>query len=197
MSIARVPAPLVILGVGFTFSLAANLVWTWPGGPIRVAGGALASLALPAAVHLWPQIPAHTWPRRIVRALVMTLIALMAAYTTFSHASALLVAQGEVPLLAAFYPLMTELMVVMGVLAHRVPVAAPERVELAERKPAAAPAEAQAVEPAPEPAKPVRTEAQKKAAAERTARSRRHKAGDHTTCDPRRCADAPRVRVAS
>lgn len=46
-----------------------------------------------------------------------------------------------------------------------------------------------------------RTEEQREADRERQAlrraRLEAHKAGDHSTCDPRRCADAPRVRVAS
>lgn len=124
-------AALLILAVGFAFSLAANLLWTWQGGVVRILGGALASLALPGAIHLWPRIPvaapvslriAH-WTvdvpvMRAVRALAMTGIACMAAFTTFSHASALLVFHGETPLLATLYPVMTELLVVMGVLAR-------------------------------------------------------------------------------
>lgn len=117
----RIDAPLAILAVGFAFSLAANLMWTWPGGPVRIAGGALTSLALPAAVHLWPRIPADGSLRQALRAVVMTAIAVLAAYTTFSHASELLVLHGEEPLLAAAYPIMTELMVVMGALAHQAP----------------------------------------------------------------------------
>lgn len=51
--------------------------------------------------------------------------------------------------------------------------------------------------PAPvKPRKPQRTAAERQAAAERSARSRRHKAGDHTLCLPGRCPDAPRVRAA-
>jgi hypothetical protein len=128
---ARVDAALVILCVGFSFSLAANLLWTWPGGPVRILGGALASLALPGAIHLWPKIPlaapvavrfgartVRVPVMRIVRALSMTGIAAMAAFTTFSHASALLTAHGETPILATLYPVMTELLVVMGVLAR-------------------------------------------------------------------------------
>lgn len=120
--------PLVVLGVGFAFSAAANVMWSWPGGPIRVAGGLLASLALPGAIHLFPRIPTagtwtwkgRDWPvMRIVRAVVMTLIAVLAAVTTFAHASALLIAHGEHPALAAAYPIITEAVVVMGALAHQ------------------------------------------------------------------------------
>lgn len=131
--------PLVVLIVGFTFSAAANIVWSWPGGFIRIAGGLLASLALPGAIHLWPRIPtAGTWHlpalpgstgwrhsdrdiplMRIVRAVVMTGIAVLAAATTFVHASALLIAHGEHPWLAYAYPVITELVVVMGALAHQ------------------------------------------------------------------------------
>lgn len=106
---------------GLGFSLAANTLFTWPGGPVRVVGGLFASLALPAAVHLYPAIPAHTVSRRVLRAAVMSAIAAMAAATTFVHASRLLIAHGEDPWLAAAYPLCTELLVVMAVLAHRAP----------------------------------------------------------------------------
>lgn len=112
-------APLLVLTAGFVFSLAANLLWTWPGGPVRVIGGLFASVALPAAVHLFPAVPAHTWPRRALRVALIGAIAAGAAWTTFVHASSLLVAHGEDPLLAAAYPVMTELLVVLGVLAHR------------------------------------------------------------------------------
>lgn len=143
-----IDAALLILLVGFAFSMAANLLWTWQGGVVRILGGALASLALPGAVHLWPRIPVAApvalriarWAvdvpvMRAVRALAMTGIAVMAAFTTFSHASALLVEHGETPLLATLYPVMTELLVVMGVLArHTVAVVKPQ-VEPARRKP--------------------------------------------------------------
>jgi hypothetical protein len=144
-----IDAALLILLVGFAFSMAANLLWTWEGGVVRILGGALASLALPGAIHLWPRIPVAApvslriarWTvdvpvMRAVRALAMTGIAVMAAFTTFSHASSLLVEHGETPLLAALYPVMTELLVVMGVLArHTATVAAPQGAR-APRKPA-------------------------------------------------------------
>lgn len=133
--LAKFEIDLLILLVGFGFSLAANLLWTWPGGIVRILGGALASFALPGAIHLWDKVPLPL-PRelrlpggwvlrinvmRVVRALAMTGIAGMAAYTTFTHASHLLINRGEDPLLAMLYPVMTELLVVMGVLARKVP----------------------------------------------------------------------------
>ncbi|MDP9143415.1 MAG: hypothetical protein M3N43_01740, partial [Actinomycetota bacterium] len=111
--------PAVVLVVGFSFGLAANLLWCWPGGPVRILGGALASIALPAAVHMWPQVPAGTWPIRWIRNGVMTGIASLAAVTTFAHAARLLIVHGEDPWLAMAYPVMTELMVVLAVLSHR------------------------------------------------------------------------------
>jgi hypothetical protein len=142
-----IDAALLILAVGFAFSMAANLLWTWQGGVVRILGGALASLALPGAIHLWPRIPVtapvqlRLWRwhlqipvMRIVRALTMTGIAAMAAFTTFSHASSLLIEKGEDPLLATLYPVMTELLVVMGVLARHTAPATPQ-VERAPRKP--------------------------------------------------------------
>jgi hypothetical protein len=144
---ARVDAALLTLLVGFAFSMAANLLWTWQGGVVRILGGALASLALPGAIHLWPRIPIAApveirvwrWTFRVpvmraVRGLAMTGIAVMAAFTTFSHASSLLVEHGETPLLATLYPVMTELLVVMGVLARHSVTVSP-RIERAPVKP--------------------------------------------------------------
>lgn len=158
----RFDAALLILAVGFGFSLAANMLWTWPGGVVRILGGALASLALPGAIHLWDRIPLpppigfRVWRwtlqvpvMRVLRAVTMAGIAAMAAFTTFSHASQLLVAHGEDPLLAQLYPVMTELLVVMGVLARKVP---PAEVTKAVRKPAP-------VKPQPARQEPVRVEA--------------------------------------
>lgn len=145
---SKVDAPLIILGVGFGFSLAANMLWTWPGGPVRILGGALASLALPGAIHLWDRIPlpppleVPLWRGRVLRipvmrmlrASTMTGIAAMAAFTTFSHSSALLVDHGEDPLLAALYPVMTELLVVMGVLARKAPPTAGDNAAVVARR---------------------------------------------------------------
>lgn len=129
---SAVTMPLLVLALGFAFGLAANVIWSWQGGPIRVLGGALASLALPGALHLWPRVPtAGVWRvrirgkvrevpiMRIVRATVMTLIAVVAAATTFVHAASLLIEHGENYWLACAYPVITELAVVMGALAHR------------------------------------------------------------------------------
>lgn len=111
--------PLVVLTVGFSFSLAANLLWTWPGGPVRILGGALASIALPAAIHMWPQVQVTAWVSRAVRNLAMTGIAVLAAVTTFMHASSLLMEHGEIRWLAYAYPVVTELLVVLAVLTRQ------------------------------------------------------------------------------
>jgi hypothetical protein len=108
--------PLVVLTVGFSFSLAANLLWTWPGGPVRILGGALASIALPAAIHMWPQVQVHGRVTRTVRNAAMTGIAGLAALTTFVHAASLLMQHGEIRWLAYAYPVVTELLVVLAVL---------------------------------------------------------------------------------
>lgn len=113
--------PLTLLVVGFGFSLAANLLWTWQGGPVRILGGAFASIALPAAIHLFPHIQAPGWVTKSLRNLVMALISVLAAATTFSHASSLLMAHGELEWLAWAYPAMSELLVVFAVLALRAP----------------------------------------------------------------------------
>lgn len=110
--------PIAVFAIGFGFSLAANLLWTWSGGPVRILGGALASIALPAAVHMWPAVSSDTATARALRNVVMTAIALLAAVTTFVHAASLLVSHGEIPWLAYAYPTITELLVVFAVLAH-------------------------------------------------------------------------------
>lgn len=168
--IAQLDAALLILVVGFAFSLAANLLWTWSGGIVRILGGALASFALPGAIHLWDKVPLplpkqlRVWRltlrfnlMRLVRALAMALIAGMAAYTTFTHASHLLIDRGEDPLLAMLYPVMTELLVVMGVLARKVPAekAAPKtRARRDASSTPAAPATTVQLSKTPDPGKP-------------------------------------------
>jgi hypothetical protein len=147
-----VPVPLLVLGVGFGFSLAANLLWCWPGGTVRILGGALASVALPAAVHMWPHVPATTWATSALRNAVMAGIAVLAAVTTFAHAASLLIAHGEDPRLACAYPVMTELLVVFAVLARRTPAPArrTNRVNPARRRGTdARPAPTTAPAPAP------------------------------------------------
>lgn len=111
--------PLVVLTVGFSFSLAANLLWTWPGGPVRILGGALASIALPAAIHMWPSVQVHTKVTTAVRNVAMSAIAALAAVTTLVHASSLLMEHGENRWLAYSYPVVTELLVVLAVLARQ------------------------------------------------------------------------------
>jgi len=119
--------PLLVLILGFVGLLAANLLWCWPGGVVRVIGGALASLALPATVHLWPRIPADTWWLRVRRLVIAVAVTGMAAVTTFVHASRLLIAHGEEPWLAYAYPVMTELMVLVAVITLRAPERPPGR----------------------------------------------------------------------
>lgn len=140
--------PLAVLAVGFSFSLAANLLWTWPGGPVRILGGAFASIALPAAVHMWPRIQATTWRIRWLRNIVMVVIAVMAAATTFEHASQLLIAHGEQVWLARAYPVMTELLVVFAVLARHTP---PPRKAKPAPKPTATPAKVEPTKPVEPP----------------------------------------------
>ena len=120
---SRTATPLIVLITGFSFSLAANILWCWPGGPVRILGGALASVALPAAIHMHPHVVTSGWPSRLLRDLVMVCIASLAAVTTFAHAASLLIAHGEDVRLAAGYPAITELLVVFAVLARRAPVA--------------------------------------------------------------------------
>lgn len=114
--------PLVFLVVGFLFSLAANLLWCAPGGPVRILGGAFASIALPGAMHLWRLVPVDAGPwywRRIARDLVMFAISALAIAVTFRHASSLLMAHGEDEWLAYAYPVTTELVVIFAVMAWR------------------------------------------------------------------------------
>jgi hypothetical protein len=141
--------PLVVLTVGFSFSLAANLLWTWPGGPVRILGGALASIALPAAIHMWPQVQAHSKVTVAVRNVAMSAIAALAAVTTLVHASSLLMEHGENRWLAYSYPVVTELLVVLAVLARqpKAKVVKATTVAPKQRVPRAKPPESEA--PAP------------------------------------------------
>lgn len=151
MTRPRVPVPLLVLGVGFSFSLAANLLWCWPGGLVRILGGALASVALPAAVHMWPHVPVTGKASAALRVLVMAGIAGLAAVTTFAHAANLLIAHGEDPRLACAYPVMTELLVVFAVLARRAPARASHRVKTAPRRGTGRPAAPTTAPPAEPP----------------------------------------------
>jgi hypothetical protein len=125
--------PLIVLIVGFGFSAAINVLATLP-DPHLVMGGVMASLALPAAIHLWPMVPLHlgvaTWQQqlfRVGRAVVMTGIAGMAGYITFRHGAHIMIPVGTTnPFDLAtgyLYTLITESLVVLGVMAHRAPAA--------------------------------------------------------------------------
>lgn len=118
--------PLVVLCVGFGFSMAINVMATQP-DPHLVMGGVMASVALPAAIHLWPMVPANNFWTSSVRALVMTALAGMAAYITFRHGASIMMpkaVEGQ-PLspwdeaTGYLYTLITEALVVLGVMAHR------------------------------------------------------------------------------
>lgn len=119
--------PLLVMVVGFGFSTAINILATQP-DPELMMGGIMASLALPAAIHLWPMVPGGGagftgWLRALVRALVMTSIAGMAAYITFRHGAHIMVPAGETDpwdiATGYLYTLITESLVVLGVMAHR------------------------------------------------------------------------------
>lgn len=158
---AAVTFPLVVLVVGFGFSMAINVMATLP-DPHLVMGGVMASIALPAAIHLWPMVPAHHWISAIVRALVMSALALMAAYITFRHGATLMMPkapEGQVlswwdEVTGYLYTLITEALVVLGVMAHRAqhrdastPKAGTPKADVVETGAAAASPETLTVEP--------------------------------------------------
>ncbi len=164
----RLPGfPLVVLIIGFGFSAAINIIATW-GAYQLVMGGVMASLALPAAIHMWPMVP-RGWGKGALRAVVMTAIAGMAAYITFRHGAQVMtpvVPPGGAPLspwdqaTAYLYTLITEALVVLGVMAHRAPrpAIAPSRVGATDRRANETPLSfgpSAPVEPVAEPA-PVR-----------------------------------------
>lgn len=93
-------SPLVLLLGSLAFSLAFNVAWAWGTTPLSVIAAAACTLIVPAALHLWPQIPANTWLVRAVRALVMTGICAAAAITSFLHAVDVLLANHWSPLAA-------------------------------------------------------------------------------------------------
>jgi hypothetical protein len=121
---------VLVFVVGFSFSLSANVLWTLPGGPVRILGGALASVALPAGMHMFPRASPSgrvQWVVHGLRCVVMALIGVGAVVTTFAHAFSLLVAHGEDWRLAALYPAMTELLVVSAMLARWAPARPAQR----------------------------------------------------------------------
>lgn len=117
--------PLIVLIGGFGFSAAINLMATWGSAPLMM-GGVMCSLAVPAAIELWPRIPANPngWGvRRIVRGLIMTALALLAAYVTFRHGATVMATPGDASawdeVTAYFYTLITESLMILGVMALR------------------------------------------------------------------------------
>lgn len=114
-------SPLVLLLGSLAFSLAFNVAWAWGTHPLSVVAAAACTLIVPAALHLWHQVPAHTWPRRAVRALVMTGICTAAAITSFQHAVEVLSAAGWTDLAAWSVTGGAELLTTLSTMALRAP----------------------------------------------------------------------------
>lgn len=118
-------SPLVLLLGSLAFSFAFNVAWAWGGPLLSVVAAAACTLIVPAALHLWPQVPAHTWARRAARAIVMTGICAAAAITSFQHAVAVLSAAGWTDLAAWSVTGGAELLTTLSTMALRAP--APDR----------------------------------------------------------------------
>lgn len=90
-------SPRVLLVGSLAFTLAFNVAWAWGSGVLSVVAAAVCTLIVPAGLHLWPQVPAVTWLRRLLRAVVMSGICVAATVTSFSHSVTVLLASGWTP----------------------------------------------------------------------------------------------------
>lgn len=90
-------SPRVLLVGSLGFTLLFNVAWAWGTGALSVVAAAVCTLIVPAGLHLWPQVPAVTWPRRVLRAFVMSGICVAATVTSFSHSVTVLIAAGWTP----------------------------------------------------------------------------------------------------
>lgn len=118
-------SPRLLLATALGFTLVFNVVWasiggvTTPEGVLSVAAAAGCTLIVPAALHLWPQVPAPTWWLRSIRAVVMTGICVSAAITSFSHSVDVLLSAGWTDLTAWSVTGGAELLVALSTMALR------------------------------------------------------------------------------
>lgn len=119
--LAAFGTPLLFLLGALVYSLAFNVAWAWGTGHLSVAAAAACTLIVPAGLHLWPQIPAHSRPRRFFRGLVMLGICVAAAVTSFVHAVHVLLSAGWDPWTACSVTGGAELLVALSTMALRTP----------------------------------------------------------------------------
>lgn len=117
-------SPLILLIGSLGFSLAFNISWAWGGPVLSIVAAAACTLIVPAGLHLWPMVPAHSWQVRWLRAIVMTGICAAAAYTSFSHAVSVLLSAGWTQWAAWSVTGGAELLVALSTMAVRAPVQA-------------------------------------------------------------------------
>lgn len=111
------PRWLLVSSLGFT--LLFNIAWAWGTGWLSIVAAAVCTLIVPAALHLWPMVPAEGWFRRGLRALVMTGICVTAAITSFSHSVDVLIGAGWTELTAWAVTGGAELLVALSTMALR------------------------------------------------------------------------------
>lgn len=84
----------VFLAVSLCFTLAFNVAWSWGTGILSGVAAAACTLIVPAGLVLWRQVPAHSIPRRMLRAVVMGGVCAAAIITSFSHSVEVLLSAG-------------------------------------------------------------------------------------------------------
>lgn len=114
-------SPLVLLLGSLAYSLAFNVAWAWGSSPLSVGAAAACTLIVPAALHLWPMVPATNAWVRMIRALVMTGICAAAAITSFQHAVAVLLDNHWTELAAWSVTGGAELLTTLSTMALRAP----------------------------------------------------------------------------
>lgn len=126
-------SPRLLLGGALGFTLIFNVVWACADGVetpqdvLSVMAAAICTLIVPAALHLWPQVPAPTRTLRALRAVVMLGICASAAITSFSHSVDVLLVAGWTDLTAWSVTGGAELLVALSTMALRQDETAPDR----------------------------------------------------------------------
>ncbi|MGE4164197.1 MAG: hypothetical protein AB7G23_20945 [Vicinamibacterales bacterium] len=185
--------------LGVIGSMAGNIAWAAPHGGVLIGVGVFMSLVLPVSVALWKASAGATGWARAERGLVMAFICAGAALYSLVHITLLLQTKGLPGLIAWVPAAVMEALVVMAARASAAPQPAERAVETArEPKPAdPLPARRDATPPAIETEDERRKRLQRDRAALARASRKRHDAGDHSTCNPKRCADARRLTAVA
>lgn len=113
----------LFLGASLVFTLAFNVAWAWHTTWLSIIAAAVCTLIVPAGLTLWPQVPAETILRRIIRAIVMTGVCAAAIITSFSHSVSVLLAAGWTDWTACSVTGGAELLVALSTMAVHAPAA--------------------------------------------------------------------------